>query len=160
MKKRMFAWTALLVVVGAAAMAQAPPAKPPARAVQAERARAVEQMLVDLEQRAWREEKNRNAEFFREVMVEEFLAVESDGKRYTKAEALALIPTVQVSSFALTDLKVLRLGRDAALITYRAVVTGPGEGREVTREFLASTAWVRRGTKWGMAFHQKTAVPQ
>ena len=148
----------LAAIIGASP-AQNPPAKRSAREVQAERAREFEQMLVDLEQRAWKEEKNHNAEFFRDVMADEFLAAEPDGKRYTKAEALALIPTVQLSSFALTDMKVVRLGRDAAIITYRAQITGQWEGRQATYEFLASTAWVRRGTKWKMAFHQKTVVP-
>ena len=143
-----------------------PQAKAPARkktaarkAELAQRKKEFEEMLITQEQQAWAEEKNQNADFFREAMTEQFVAAEPDGKRYTKAEVLRLIPTVKVISFELTDFQVIRAGRDAAVLTYRASVRSPVEDKETITNMLATTVWVRRGTAWKMAFHQKTLAP-
>ena len=124
------------------------------------RRKELEEKLVALEQQAWEEEKNQNADFFRAAMTEQFVAAEPDGKRYSKAEVLLLIPTVRVTSFELADFELLLAGRDAAVLTYRVTITGPVEGKEATTKMLATTVWVRRGTKWKMTFHQKTLAPE
>ena len=125
----------------------------------AQRAEEFEEMLIVLEKRAWEEEKNQNADFFRTVMTGQFVAAEPDGKRYTKEEVLRLIPTARMTSYDLSDFHLIRGGRDAAVLTYRATFTGPVEGKETTTKMLATTVWVRRGTEWKMTFHQKTLAP-
>jgi hypothetical protein len=117
-------------------------------------------MRIAQEKQAWEEEKNQNADFFRETMTEQFVAAEPDGKRYTKEEVLRLIPTVRMTSFELADFQVMRAGRDAAVITYRATIMSLAEGKVTTTNVLATTVWVRRGTEWKMTFHQKTVAPE
>ncbi|MCL5287259.1 MAG: nuclear transport factor 2 family protein [Acidobacteria bacterium] len=140
--------------------------KAPAKSTAAKKAEAARrqkelaEMLIAQEKQAWEEEKNQNADFFRKVMTDQFVAAEPDGKRYTKAEVLPLIPTVRMTSFELTDFQVIRAGRDAAVLTYRATVRAPAEGKETSTSVLATTVWVRRGTVWKMTFHQKTLAPE
>ena len=117
-------------------------------------------MLIAQEKNAWEEEKKQNADYFRETMTEQFVAAEPDGKRYTKEEVLRLIPTARMTSYELTDFQVIRAGRDAAVLTYRAKMQVPVEGKETTSNVLATTVWVRRGTVWKMTFHQKTVAPE
>jgi hypothetical protein len=141
-------------------------AKAPAKSQAAKKAEMAKRrdefaaMLIAQEKKAWEEEKNQNADFFRETMTEQFVAAEPDGKRYTKADVLPLIPTVRMTSYELTDFQVIRAGRDAAVLTYRATFVGPVEGKETTTNVLATTVWVRRGTAWKMTFHQKTLAPE
>lgn len=146
--------------------AQAKPQKAPSKTRAAKKAEITKRrdefaaMLIAQEKKAWEEENNQNADFFRETMTDQFVAAEPDGKRYTKEEVLRLIPTVRITSLELTDFQVIRAGRDAAVITYRATVRGPVDGKETTTNVLATTVWVRRGAAWKMTFHQKTAAPE
>ncbi len=129
------------------------------KAEQVRRKKEFEEMIVAEEKQAWEEEKKQNADYFRETMTDQFVAAEPDGKRYTKADVLPLIPTVKMSSFELTDFQLIRAGRDAAVVTYRAAVHEASEGKETTTNVLATTVWVRRGKEWKMTFHQKTLAP-
>lgn len=125
----------------------------------------VAKKLIAEEQRAWEEEKNRNADYFRRVMLDDFTAAEPDGRRYTKADVLPLIPTVQMTRFALEDFKVMELSKSVAVVTYRAAATALVSGKETETKFLATTVWALRkekgkeGEVWRMAFHQKTLAP-
>ena len=167
---RRSAWMTIIAILllagGATAQSDAPQSKAPAgktaaarRAELVRRAEEFEEMLVVLEKRAWEEEKNQNADYFRTAMTEQFVAAEPDGKRYTKEEVLRLIPTARMTSYDLSDFHLIRGGRDAAVLTYRAAFTSPVEGKETTTRTLATTVWVRRGTVWKMTFHQKTLAP-
>ena len=129
------------------------------KAAAARRQKEFAEMLIAQEKQAWEEEKKRNADFFRKVMTDQFVAAEPDGKRYTKEEVLRLIPTARMTSYELADFLVIRAGRDAAVISYRASVRGPVEGKETSTNVLATTVWVRRGKEWKMTFHQKTVAP-
>jgi hypothetical protein len=121
---------------------KAPAKTPTKRSELAHRKREFEEKLIAQEKNAWEEEKKQNADFFREEMTEQ------------------LIPTARMTSYELTDFHVIRAGRDAAVITYRATFIGPVEGKETTTKVLATTVWVRRGEIWKMAFHQKTLAPE
>lgn len=164
------AWMTIIVILllaGAVpAQSGTPQTKAPAskaaaakQADVARRAQEFQEMLIAQEKQAWEEEKNQNADFFRKTMTNQFVAAEPDGKRYTKEEVLRLIPTLKVISFELTDFQVIRAGRDAAVITYRANFVNLVERKETTSKMLATTVWVRRGTVWKMTFHQKTLAP-
>jgi hypothetical protein len=150
---------------GASKTGQANAGKAPAKARAAKKTELAKRrdefttMLITQEKNTWVEGKKQNADFFREAMTEQFVAVESDGKRYSKEEVLRLIPTAGMTSYEVTDFQMIRAGRDAAVITYRATFIGPVEGKERTTRVLATTVWVRRGEKWKMAFHQKTLAP-
>lgn len=148
---------------GAAKTTRTQTAKAPVKTAAAKKAelarrrKEFEEMLVAQEKQAWEEEKKQNADFFREVMTDQFVAAEPDGKRYSKEEVLRLIPTVRMTSYELTDFRVIRAGRDAAVLTYRVTVRETAEGNAA--RMLATTVWVRRGTAWKMTFHQKTVAP-
>jgi len=128
------------------------------RAAAARRQKEFAEMLIAQEKQAWEEEKKQNADFFREVMTDQFVAAEPDGKRYAKEEVLRLIPTVRMTTYELADFQVIRAGRDAAVLTYRVTVRETSEGNAAS--MLATTVWVRRGTAWKMTFHQKTLAPE
>jgi hypothetical protein len=172
-------WGALLVAIamtgtmparsapqtGVSRQRQAQISKAPAKARAAKKAELAKRrdeftaMLIAQEKNAWEEEKKQNADFFREEMTEQFVAAEPDGKRYSKEEVLRLIPTARITSYELTDFHVIRAGRDAAVITYRATIIGPVEAKETTTRVLATTVWARRGEIWKMTFHQKSLAP-
>ncbi len=119
----------------------------------------IEKTLIQQEKQAWGEERNRNAEYLQTLMAEEFVAIEPDGKRYTKAGALALIRSIAMTDYALDDFRVVRVNPDAAILTYRARMKWLDRGEENAGQVLATTVWVHRDGKWLMTFHQRTAVP-
>ena len=62
--------------------------------------------------------------------------------------ALAHVPSPRVEVF---DMRAVRVGPDAVLLTYRA--------QRPDRVTLRSSLWVRRPAGWRLLFHQGTAQP-
>jgi Domain of unknown function (DUF4440) len=71
-----------------------------------------------------------------------------------RAQALAAMSSAPPwSRYAIRDAHVLRLGNDAATITYN--VAAQREGQSEFRAVVTS-AYVRRGDQWKLALHQQS----
>jgi hypothetical protein len=110
--------------------------------------------LLDLEEAGWQAlSSDRGASFYRDNMADDGLMV-FPGTLMNKAEALAAITSAKPwAAHQLSDITVVELGADAALIAYRA--TARREGAEEYRAMMTSV-YVRRAGRWLLALHQQS----
>ena len=87
------------------------------------------------------------------VLHEEFLEVGASGRRWTRAETLAMLAEAPEIQVAIDEVAFLELASDVVLLTYRLRRTGPeGLGPGTIR----SSIWVRTGARWQVRFHRGT----
>ena len=117
------------------------------------------QALLELETMVWDALQRGDADADRRLLADDFLGVYSSGfaDRADHAGQLAAGPTV--ASFELHEPRMLELGDDHVLLSYRAdyqrLVDGvaqPGKSMYVT------SLWSRRAGQWVNVFSQDTAA--
>lgn len=64
---------------------------------------------------------------------------------------------IKISGHTTSDMRVISLSDDAALVTYKLMQTGSVAGTAIAPELYATTAWTRRSGRWLAAFHQEVA---
>lgn len=91
------------------------------------------------------------------LLAESFEEFGSSGRRYDRSAVMAALRAEPACGPIRTmhDPAVHLLATDLALVTYRAVRTGP-DGTVTT---LRSSVWQRQAGQWRMRFHQGTRVP-
>jgi len=65
---------------------------------------------------------------------------------------------LKIESQTATDIKVLSLGSNTALVTYRLAVKGSFSGQTLPPDVYASTIWKNKGAKWTAVFHQESTA--
>jgi len=115
--------------------------------------------LITLEKSAYEAWKSKNAKFWVTFLSDKFVGWGSFGK-LDKASATKEYTGAgcEIKSYALSDEQLSSLGKDAALITYKATVDGTcGEQRFPTNS-RAAAIYVRDDGKWERAFHARAAI--
>lgn len=113
--------------------------------------------LTDIEYRQWRALTSTPdaVAFYSDLLTDDsVMAVPSRTmSREQVISAVAEAPPIVL--YELYDLKVIHLSEDSGIVTYRMV-----QGREGRQPFKAaiSTAYVRRGGEWRIAYHQQTPL--
>src|SRR5262245_48018459 len=92
------------------------PANPAARA----RAGGQLETLFALEKRVWEAVKKKDAEGLRKLCAKDFVAIHTDGSRLTLDEFCNALADYEIASYSLSDVRLLSLGPDAAILIYRA----------------------------------------
>lgn len=90
------------------------------------------------------------------LLDDAFLGAYPDGFSGREAHAGQLAGGPTVADYALSEITVLPLGADHALIAYRADYRRPGAG--AAEAMLVSSVWVRRAEGWRNLFSQDTPV--
>jgi hypothetical protein len=88
------------------------------------------------------------------------MACDSEGKWYTKAEALKLMADTKNNNFKsekLTDLKV-RVYGNTAVATYKDTYDGMVEGQHRARSVASTDVWVKMGSDWKQVSSQGTTT--
>lgn len=137
------------------AAGQSNPPAPQANNAQTERA-AVEQELIAKEKQTWTAEKNNDIQYFKNVLADDFLALEPPNRRYGKQDALLLVSAAKISAFKVEDVKVILPSKATGIVISEVALSGNWTGEPLTVRFQASTVWAKRGGKWYMVFHQTT----
>jgi hypothetical protein len=65
---------------------------------------------------------------------------------------------IKITGHTTSDMRVIPLSEDAALVTYKLMQSGSIAGTPIAPELYATTAWTRRSGQWLAAFHQEVAV--
>jgi uncharacterized protein (TIGR02246 family) len=100
-----------------------------------------------------------DAEAIKRLTTDDHVAVTAYyGGPQDRAEQIRTLPDLKLSEYAPAKMKVTRLGKDAALVTYELTLKGTCKGKEVPRNNFASAVWVRRDGKWQEAFYQETPL--
>src|SRR5277367_1301367 len=115
--------------------------------------------LMTLEKSAFEAWKSKDAKFWATFLSDKFVGWGSSGKldkasatkEYTGADC-------EIKSYALSDEQLSSLGKDAALITYKATVNGTCGGQQLPTNSRAAAIYVRDDGKCKRAFHARAAM--
>lgn len=92
------------------------------------------------------------------LLAEDFLEFGSSGRVWTREMTLEQLSTETYSPPVVDSFACTMLGKDVALVTYRAVRSNEATGeRTVT---LRSSVWTRMSGDWKMRFHQGTRASE
>ena len=116
-------------------------------------------VLLSRETSAYEAWKSRDAKFWESFLSDRFVGWGSSG-RLDKASATREYTGVDcdIASYALSDVQMTPLGRDAALMTHKTTLDGTCGGQRSPRGSWAATAYVRNGNQWKAAFHAEAAI--
>ena len=116
-----------------------------------------QKIIVTTEKKLWEAWKAKNTKVFKTYLSADSLMIGGAGVA-NKTEALKELDgmSCEIKSYELSDIKVLFLNADAALMTYKATQDGTCSGNPVPPSVWASSAYVKRGGKWFAASHQET----
>ncbi len=85
-------------------------------------------------------------------------AVAVDDSGWTPVSAyVSSWTTIKITGHSTTDMKVIPLGRRAALVTYKLMQQGTVNGQPLPPIVYATTAWRQRANTWLAVLHQETA---
>jgi hypothetical protein len=113
--------------------------------------------LVELERAGWEalSTDGAAAPWYEEVLAGDVLFLLPGGMVIDdRSEVVRSMDGTPWSAFELSDLRVLPLGPDAAVVAYRATATREG----TTYEALFTSTYVREDQQWHLAVHQQTPV--
>ncbi|WP_395318533.1 VOC family protein [Variovorax sp. UC74_104] len=113
-------------------------------------------LLLKLEGALHLREVRASAARLEELLDDDFHELGVSGTVWTRAAIIEALRDEAFSERTMSDFRVLRMGPDVALVTYRAhreaIAQRPGA------DSLRSSLWRRRSGRWRMAFHQGTPL--
>nr|MDQ3819744.1 nuclear transport factor 2 family protein [Acidobacteriota bacterium] len=116
-----------------------------------------EQIIAAEKRVIWEAVKKKQTDVLRESLAEDYLDV-SDVGVFNKSETLQLIPELNLRDYSLDKFKVIKAGRDTAVVTYEAIQHWTLKGQEGSSHVRASSLWVERKGKWLIVFHQESTL--
>lgn len=155
--KRMYILTALLLAASVCMVLVqllAQPATVKAAAKPNASATVSEDDLIAREKQVWDALKRKDYDAFAAFLAADQMEVNSNGV-YDKAGTIKGVKEIDLSNATVSDFQVLKLDKDAAVVTY--LVKGPPPLFPAEGEWH-STVWVKRKGKWLAVFHQGTTV--
>ena len=160
MKKRLPLVLSLLFSCASLAFAQqATPAASPAPPKPAMSRAQSQRVIISTEKKLWEGWKTKDYKPFRTYLTSDSVNVGDQGVA-SKNDILKAFESMNcdVKSYGLSDIKVVFLDSDAALVTYKATQDGTCGGDTLPAAVWASSTYVRRGGKWLAASHQETTA--
>lgn len=157
----MVAVAALLAMasVGAAQTAQSnqKPSKN-SRSMSASKGKSsLEETISMMERRAWEAVKARDAKTFSDLFAADGTMADSDGVMTRDAFLTQTLPQLVITDYTLSNIKVMMIDKDSALITYTAAAKGTFKGQVVPEALsYTSSIWTKRSGKWIAVYHQET----
>jgi len=118
--------------------------------------------LVAIEKQLWEGWKNKDAKPFEENIATDTVAINAQGITSGKAQVIKDITgsDCDVKSFSLSDVKLRRLGKDAAMLTYKAKQDATCGGEKIPAEVVVSSTYVNENGAWRAAsYHESPVAP-
>jgi hypothetical protein len=114
--------------------------------------------LSNLEKQVLTALKNRDIATLQSLLKEDYVELIGP-ERMTKAEVLKSLAPSRITDYALEDVRLVRLGRDTAILAYKLVPKGSldEKGPFASAAYVSST-WVRQEMGWLSAFRQWTPL--
>ena len=122
----------------------------------------LEGKLVAIEKQLWEGWKNKDAKPFEENIASDTVAINAQGITSGKAQVIKDITgsDCDVKSFSLSDVKLRRLGKDAAMLTYKAKQDATCGGEKIPAEVVVSSTYVNENGAWRAAsYHESPVAP-
>lgn len=161
--KRAFAFALLLASATACATAENTNTTTanvaPSPAATATPAAVNDDEVIAFERAAWDAVKRKDTDAFAAMLADEYVYVAPNGI-HNKAETVEIVKNVEsITELSLSDFKVVKADKDAAVVTYTLDVKGTFKGgRPITSPARHSSALMMRGGKWVGVYHQSTKV--
>lgn len=132
-----------------------PHIKPPtaAKTPAAKTPNSLEQTLIAKEEEVWEKIRGKDMQGFSSLLAEDFVYVTDDGI-HSKAASVKRLAEATVPDFSLDDWKVVKIDKDAAIVTYKAMAVPTAAGLVMRN----ASVWAKRGGKWLVVFHQDTVA--
>ena len=111
-----------------------------------------ERELIGLEEALWRRESRFDARFMESCLAENFVEVGRSGRRYTRSDVLATPPQDIPARLPFTDLDIVFLAPDVAMLTYTSELVYRNGSEFAWRV----SVWVRGVEGWKLVYHQGT----
>lgn len=112
------------------------------------------QFFLMLEEQVWQAQVTGDTEAERELLPTDFLGVDAGGFNDLERHLSQLADGPITARFALSEARLLRVGEDAVLLSYRADARAPGAAEEEC--FFITSLWQRREGRWWNTFSQDT----
>jgi len=118
-----------------------------------------DERLIAAEKRViWEAVAKKQIDILQSSLAADYLDV-SDVGIFTKTETLQLIPDLMLRDYSLDKFKVIKLNRNAGVVTYEAIQHWTIKGQEAPSHVRATSVWIKRGGKWLVVFHQESTIP-
>ena len=118
-----------------------------------------DERLIAAEKRViWEAVAKKQIDILQSSLADDYLDV-SDVGIFTKSETLQLIPNLTLRDYSLDKFKVIKLNRNAGVVTYEAIQHWTIKGQEGASHVRATSVWINRGGKWFVVFHQESTIP-
>jgi predicted small secreted protein len=112
------------------------------------------------ERQTWDAMKAKNWDAFAGMLTDEFVYV-TDGGVLDKTQTTDGAKKYDLTDYTFSDIKFLKVDADLAVITYTSVEKSTTDGKPNSdKPVRNTTAWINRGGKWMVAYHQDTDVMQ
>jgi hypothetical protein len=117
--------------------------------------------LLTIEKSLWEGWKNKDGKPFEKHLAEDVVNITVQGISSGKAQIVKDITTsdCDVKGFTLAEPKLHHLGKEAAMITYKASQDAVCGGQKIPAEVYVSAVYVNQGGEWKSRSYQETAAP-
>src|SRR5262245_59867091 len=117
----------------------------------------VSETLIAHEHRLFDSFRNHDVEGFSALITPASWRVGARGGRKMQEYAKGLKEAV-AESFTLSDVNVIVIDANSAIVTYTLDQIGSFQGNAFATPVYASTVWTKKGARWHIVFHQETPV--
>ena len=105
----------------------------------------------------WDAFKNKDKKAYRDLLADDFAAVEDDNEGMrNKSAAITEVDHSVVNNYFLIALKVVPLDTNAALVTYELTLQFPPKAQVRFKRVLVSEVWLKRNGEWKERYYQET----
>jgi hypothetical protein len=120
---------------------------------------AVSTDVIGQEKLAWELAKKKDKVGFAKLLSEDFTEITEDGV-FDKAQILANLDDLTLTSYSPRDLKAKSIAPDAVLLIFQVTVIGKYKDHDFHADNNAASLWMKRGGKWQNVHFQETPVPK
>jgi hypothetical protein len=115
--------------------------------------------IISIEKQLWEAWSKRNGKTFEDNFSPDAL-VTFDTGIFDKTATVKDISSsnCDVKDYALSGEKITWLDKTTALLTFKSAVHATCDGKPIPEHYICSSVYVKRGTRWLVAFHQETAA--
>lgn len=120
---------------------------------QAAPAASLDDELIALEKQSWVAWQGHDQDFFRRFLSDDHVEMTPGGPADKAGVVASVGGACTVNSYQVDRFKVTRLGRDTALVTYRAAQDTVCGSQKVPSPVWATSLFVRRAGRWQNALY-------
>jgi hypothetical protein len=120
------------------------------------------EQLITLEKQIWEAWKSKDPKRVQGLLRDNYVEIAAPGaRRMTKDDVLKALDQSRITQYALEDERLLRLNRDAAILTYKLTLkSSPDQTVPFANPAYVSSTWVREDSAWVSVFRQTTPLAQ